>query len=175
MHKATIAIFLAGSVAILSPAVADDSTPPDEIIASRQALMTAIETLMQPIDTYTVDRAGIDTDVMRANAEAISAMLLVTPQLFPESTNLYDATAELPATLAMPEVWKNFGAFRAFAAAASGAAATVADAPDGDALGEASLGLRAACDACHAVNLLPYEGPSFDQDSDFDFDALFRN
>ena len=175
MRNAKSAIFLAGFVAMLPPAVADEATPPAEVIASRQALMMAMETLMQPIDTYTVDRAGIDTGVMRANAEAIQAMLLVTPQLFPDSTNLYDAKADLPATLAMPEIWKNFAAFRGFATAASGAAASVVESADGGALVEASVGLRAACDACHAVNLLPYEAPSFDSDSDFDFDALFDN
>jgi len=150
-----------------------EAIQPADVIAARQGLMVAIESLMRPIDTYTVDDS-VDTDLMRSNAEAIAAMLLAVPHLFPSDTDLYDADDESPVTLALPAVWQSFASFYALAGAASSAATALTEAPDGNPLASASLGLRAACDACHAVYLLPYEEPSVSQeDLDFDFDSLF--
>lgn len=168
--------------AILSVApVAETAVPtspegigPAQFIAARQALMLAAEELMQPIDTFTVDDS-VDQDLIRTNANAIAAMLLAVPQLFPESTNLYDPEAESPVTLALPPIWENFQAFYGLATAASDAATSLSQTFDAAALKNASLALRASCDTCHAVNLLPYEEPEFPQDDDFDFDSLFEN
>lgn len=165
------------AVAALAPAgyTAVPDSPeliePAEIIAARQSLMLASEELMQPIDTFTVDDS-IDPDSMRANAGVIAAMLLALPQLFPERTDLYDADAELPATLALPAVWDSFQQFYGLADAAAEAATRLSETFDAAELERASLGLRGACDACHAIYLLPYEpaGPApVDDDFDFDF------
>jgi cytochrome c556 len=150
-----------------------EAIDPMAVIAARQGLMVAIESLMRPIDTYTVDES-VDSDLMRGNAEAIAAMLLAVPHLFPSDSNLFDADDDAPVTLALPAVWQSFASFYALAGAASSAATALTEAPDGNPLAAASQGLRAACDACHAVYLLPYEEPSVTQeDLDFDFDSLF--
>jgi len=165
-----------------APAPADESDPPaspdqtsvEDIIAARQTLMTTIEELMQPIDTFTVDES-VDTDVMRANANTISAMLLAVPHLFPERTNLYDADDEYPVTIAMPAIWESFSTFYTLASAASESALRLAETSDDAELRDASLGLRGACDACHANYLLPYEPAPVNRDSDFDFDSIFED
>jgi cytochrome c556 len=146
---------------------------PEAIIAAREALMVQAEELMKPIDTYTVDDS-IDPDLMRTNANAISAMLLALPNLFPKSTDLYDPNVESPATLALPAIWESFASFYGLASAASSAATKLADSFDANELNAASLGLRASCDACHSVYLLPYEEPKVTQEErDFDFDSIF--
>ena len=149
------------------------AVPAADVVAARQALMAAIEMLMEPIDTYTVDDT-VDAERVRTNAAAISAMLLTVAHLFPADTDLYSADDEFPATLALPAVWQSFATFYRLAASASAAAAQVADSADGDALRAAAADLRGACDACHGAYLLPYEAPSVtEEDLDFDFDSIF--
>ena len=148
-----------------------DADRTEDVIAAREALMVAAEDLMRPIDTYTVDDS-IDPELMRTNAKAIAAMLQTVPFLFPKSSNLYDAQDDLPATLALPAVWESFDSFTALAEAAAAAASMLAEADHADALLSGSLGLRATCDACHEVYLLPYEPPTVSEDElniDFDF------
>jgi cytochrome c556 len=157
MIAAVAALAPVGRTAVPDSPEAIDSAA---IIAARQALMLASEELMQPIDTFTVDDS-IDPDSMRANASAIAAMLLALPQLFPKRTDLYDADAELPATLALPAVWENFPQFYSLADAAADAATRLAETFD-------------ACDACHALYLLPYE-PAVPAPVDADFDFDFGN
>jgi cytochrome c556 len=159
--------------AIASSVLARADEPAVDVIAARQALMVAAENLMQSIDTYTVDDS-IDPETMRTHADAIAAMLLALPHLFPANTNSYDPAAEFPETLALPAVWENFAGFYAMASVAAAAAAQLAETFDPDALATASLGLRASCDACHSLYLLPYEPPTVTQEElDFDFDSIF--
>lgn len=148
-------------------------TDPAAVIASRQGLMTEMERLMRPIDTYTVDES-IEPDTMRSAAISISQMLLATPHLFPPTTNLYDDEAEMPETIALPAIWEDFPTFVSLAKAASAAADSLSAATGHDALVSGALSLRASCDACHALYLLPYERSSVtSEDLDFDFDSFF--
>jgi cytochrome c556 len=167
---ATLVIALLSTPADTAAPDASENIDPLDIIAARQALMVASEDLMRPIDTFTVDES-IDPELMRANAAAIAAMLLVVPPLFPQNTNLYDADAEYPLTLALPPVWDNFQGFYGLAAAAADAATALVESLDSNELRSASLGLRGACDACHSLYLLPYEAPEVKApDANFDFD-----
>jgi cytochrome c556 len=146
-----------------------ESVTAEDVIAARQGLMVAAEALMQPIDTFTVDDS-IDQDLIRQNADAIAAMVLAVPHLFPSDTNLYDPDADLPETLALPAVWQSFQSFYGLADAAAAAATRVSEAADADALRDAALGLRSACDACHAGYLLPYEEPEVtEEETEIDF------
>jgi cytochrome c556 len=151
-------------------------TSPKDVIAARGELMEEIEHLMQPIDTFQV----VDTDnleALRLNANTVHVMLLAVPHLFPPTTDLYDAKADTPATLALPAIWKDFDTFYRLAAAASKAAETMADTPAGKQQVRAEgLALRASCDACHALFLRPYhESKVTDADINFDFDSVFKN
>jgi cytochrome c556 len=151
-------------------------TNPKDLIAARGELMEELEHLMQPIDTFQV----VDTDnldALKLNANTVHVMLLAFPHLFPPTTNLYDPSAETPATLALPAIWKDFDTFYRLAAAASKAAETMADTPAGkQQLRAEGLALRASCDACHALYLRPYhESKVTDADVNFDFDSVLKN
>jgi cytochrome c556 len=183
--KHTVALALAATVvAVAISAIAQTTTQdpqqpgwtgltaPHEVISARQALMLDLERLMRPLDAYAVEEMG-DAEALRAAAESIAAMLAATPHLYPPTTNLYDAEAEQPATLALPAVWQQFDAFHAMARAAVDTATAVTQA-DEAALASAARALRTACDACHAVYLRPYAAPrATEEDLNIDFDALF--
>jgi cytochrome c556 len=176
---AALAIVSAGGLVRL--ASADDPVPgagwtgvgnPEDVISARQALMIAIEELTLPIDTYTIDGGG-DSAAITAAAETIAAMLLAVPHLFPPTTNLYDPTAELPATLALPKLWEDFPTFYTMALASAAAATTLAETTDTERLRTAGRSLRASCDACHTLYLRPYVPSEVSQeDLDFDFDSV---
>jgi Cytochrome C' len=149
---------------------------PQDVIAARGELMEELEHLMEPIDTFQV----VDTDNvigLRLAANTVHVMLLAVPHLFPPTTDLYDPKAEIPATLALPAIWKDFDTFYRLAGAASKAAETMADTPAGkQQLRAEGLALRASCDACHALFLRPYhESKVSDADINFDFDSVLRN
>jgi len=174
------AVALAG-VALAADAAAPGKGPgwtgitnPKDVITARQELMEEIEHLMQPIDTFQV-KDDADPEKLRASAGTISAMLLAVPHLFPPTTNLYDPKPEMPETLALPAIWKDFGTFYKLAAAASSAAQTMAEATGKEPLRAAGRRLRASCDACHALYLRQYEPPKLrDSDFEFDFDSALR-
>jgi cytochrome c556 len=129
---------------------------------------------MEPIDTIQVT-AVRDVTKLHTNAQVIGAMLLALPHLFPPTTNLYDPQVQLPVTLALPQIWKDFGSFYKLAAATATAAEVMGTAQGTPALRAASLKLRASCDACHALHLRPYVPPKIlDSDYKFDFDAAIH-
>ena len=135
--------------------------------------MAEAEGLMRPIDSYTVGEA-VDPETMRSAAATIAPLMLATPHLFPPTTNLYDEAADIPVTIAMPAIWMDFATFTALAEAAVSAADALGSAGDATSLEAGATRLRAACDACHALYMLPYEPPSItDDDLNFDFDGFF--
>jgi cytochrome c556 len=145
-----------------------------DVVTARQELMAHIEELMKPIDTLTIRPVG-NVEEIRTHAEVIGAMLLALPHLFPPTTNLYSAKARIPATLALPAIWKDFDTFYALAGAAAKAANAMAEAKGTAPMRAASLRLRASCDACHALFLRKYMPPKvLESDYRFDFDAALR-
>jgi len=178
------ALFIAAA-AVAGVALAADSGPgrgsgwtgvtnPKDVIMARQELMEHIEILMEPIDTITVKDGG-DPERLRANAEAVSAMLLALPHLFPPTTDLYDPKAEFPATLALPTIWKDFGTFYRLAGAAAKAAEAMENAKGKEPMRAASRQLRGSCDACHTLFLRRYLPPKvLDSDLKFDFNKALR-
>ncbi|MGD2167249.1 MAG: cytochrome c [Gammaproteobacteria bacterium] len=149
-------------------------TDPEAVIAARQALMTEMERLIMPIDLFTVGESA-DPDDLRSAALSIAQMIRAFPHLFPPTTDLYDAQADTPATLALPAVWDDFPAFYSLSAAATAAAQALSMATSESELTAGAKGLRAACDACHASFLLPYTPSTItSEDLEFDFDSLFE-
>ena len=185
MRRIIASTLFAAAAALTGIALAADAVPgkglgwtgvtkPKEVIVARQELMEHIEALMEPIDTIQVKDTD-DLDTLRRNGEVITAMLLALPHLFPPTTNLYDAKAEQPQTLALPPIWKNFDSFYTLATAAANAATELAETEGKPAMKTASLKLRASCDACHALFLRPYAPPKvLDSDLNFDFDSALR-
>ena len=149
-------------------------TNPEDVILARQALMTEIERLMRPIDSFAAGDA-VDAALLASAAMTLSQVLPAVAHLFPPTTNLYDPDAQAPVTIALPAIWEDFPAFYALAAAASESAAALAATSQPDARKAASLNLRGTCDACHAVFLRPYvAGSVSDEDLQFDFDGFFE-
>nr|MBO2514355.1 hypothetical protein [Gammaproteobacteria bacterium] len=148
-------------------------TEVDEIIEARRVLMIRTEELMLPIDAFAAG-AEAESETLRAAAESIEAMLLALPHLFPPTTNRYDPDVLEPETRALPEIWRDFAAFRAMATAAEEAAAALADAEDEPTGRAAALRLRGTCDGCHSRFAKPYTPPKVtEEDLDFDFDSVF--
>src|ERR1700730_17831091 len=87
---ACLAVALISSSAVLS----QDQNPatPKDVIFARKTLMSSIGTNMYVIDGM-LETGKIDLVSGRPNAESISAMLMVSPHLFPNSTNLWTANA----------------------------------------------------------------------------------
>ena len=148
-------------------------TEPNEVIEARRALMTEVETLMKPIDSFIVGEPA-DAATLRTNATTIEPMLLALPHLFPPTTNLFDPEAHDPPTTALPTIWQRFPAFQTFAESAERAAAALAKSEDGEQpLRDASARLRASCDACHAAFMKPYTPPVVtEEDRNFDFASV---
>jgi cytochrome c556 len=150
-------------------------TKPKDVITARQELMEHIELLMEPIDTITV-KDVTNVEQLHTSAEAISAMLLALPHLFPPTTNLYDPRVKEPETLALPAIWTDFDTFYRLAGAASKAAEEMSQTNGKAPLRAASLKLRASCDACHTLFLRKYEPPKvLPSDLNFDFDSAIHN
>ncbi|MEO8466855.1 MAG: cytochrome c [Gammaproteobacteria bacterium] len=149
-------------------------TEPEKVIEAREALMVEIERIMRPLDSYTIGEPA-DPEDLRSIAQSVSQMLLALPHLFPPTTNLYDAKAETPKTLALPPIWQNFAGFEKMAEVAELQAEKVAKMKTPDELKAGALALRATCDACHAVYLRPYVPSTVKQDDvNFDFDSAFK-
>jgi len=167
----------AGSDVDRAPAAVDGAgwtgtTHAEDIVAARRAVMLEIERLMRPLDAHAAGEPG-DPDRLREAAGTISTFLLTVPHLFPPTTDLHDPSAEIPASLARSEIWKDFAAFHDLAEAASDAAADTLTA-SADELPMAAARLRAACDACHARFMRTYTPPAVtEEDLEFDFDSLF--
>lgn len=150
------------------------NTDPERVIEARQGLMTEMERLIQPIDLFTVGEAA-HADDLRSSAVTIAQMLNAFPHLFPPTTNIYDAESDTPGTLALPAIWDDFATFYSLSMSAASTADRLSLANGDEALMSAATALRGACDACHALFLLPYTPSTVtSEDLEFDFDALFE-
>lgn len=148
-------------------------THPEDVIEARESLMVAVERLMEPIDSLEVEPE--DPSKITAAAGRVAEIMLALPHLFPPPTNLYDAAAATPKTLALPAIWKSFPTFYRLAKDAAAAAKKLSETRDAKGQVEAAEALRGTCDACHALYLRPYHPSQVTkQDLEFDFDSVFR-
>ena len=142
----------------LATAPAAAQAPDADVVYGRQILMSEIEAQMAPIDLAAI---GEDFDLAdsQVRASAVSAMLGVTPYLFPAGTDM-DATADSDfPSVAMPAVWDSPDAFKAMADQGAALAFELSQTGDEAAFREKSAELRELCNACHAVFMKPYESP----------------
>ncbi len=168
-------------LAALGCAWGQDATPawtgntnPEAVIEARQALMSEMELLIEPIDLFAVGEPANALE-LRAAAGTIAQMLKAFPHLFPPTTNRYDPQVDAPITIAMPSVWEDFATFYALSDAAYEAADALSRTSSEADLRSGAAALRGACDACHALFMLPYvPSTATGEDADFDFDALFE-
>jgi cytochrome c556 len=178
--KTTMALVCSAGIVGLNaqqPAVDDRPgwtgiTAPEEVIEARRGLMDELERLIGPIDTFTVSGTA-DLAQLQSAGMTISRMLLAVPHLFPPTTDLYDPTVLESPTNTLPALWRDFDTFFALAEASEIAATALTSADGAEAVRAAARGLRASCDACHALYLKVYVPPKVTaEDLNFDFDAF---
>jgi cytochrome c556 len=147
----------AGFLAInLAASAQDQSAAPDkDVIFARKALKDVICDKMAKIERM-ISLGHIDLDDVRAQADAISVMLMAFPHLFPPSSNQWKPDTDQDpetATLASPDLWTRFPDFYRQAAAASKTAFDLSRADKIDDVKTRARELRIACDTCHALYL----------------------
>jgi cytochrome c556 len=163
---------LAPTAPVATPADPTATIDPLETIEARRLLMAEVGRQMTPIDLYTIGTPA-NPEALRASATAIESLLPSLPHLFPQGTNLFDASAHEPPTTALPAVWENFAGFQAMTANAEHAAAALVTADGEDQIKAAAQNLRAACDACHQAFMKAYVPPQVtDEDRNLDFDEF---
>jgi cytochrome c556 len=125
----------------------------NDIIFARKTLMVSIANNMYPIDQMR-EIGKFDLPRGRASAEAISAMLMAFPLLFPPTTNTWtDKAPRDPAvdTFAAPTIWQEYTFFYKEAQAASKYAFNLSHAENDADFRKNATELRLACDTCHAA------------------------
>jgi cytochrome c556 len=128
------------------------ATPGDAILA-RKTLMDTLSDNMDQIEGM-IAANKLDIADAHEHADAISAMLMAFPHLFPPSTNQWKSGTEIDpvtGTYASPDVWTKFADFYKRANDASMTAFDISRADKADDLKAATAKLRTACNACHAA------------------------
>jgi cytochrome c556 len=146
---------LAVGVGVSSIALGQDQSvaTANDIIFARKTLMATIARNMYPIDEMR-ENGKFDLPKGQANADAISAMLMAFPLLFPPTTNTWtDKAPRDPAvdTFAAPTIWEEFPFFYKEAQAASKSAFDLSHADNDRDFRKFATDLRLACDTCHAT------------------------
>jgi len=124
----------------------------NDVIFARKTLMATIARNMYPIDEMR-QNGKYDLEKGRANADAISGMLMAFPHLFPPTTNTWtDKGPRDPVvdTFASPTIWEAYTSFYKEAQAASKIAFELSDAKNETDFRTKARDLRLACDTCHA-------------------------
>jgi cytochrome c556 len=126
---------------------------PKDVIFARKTLMATMANNMYPIDEM-IETGKIDLPKARASADAISAMLMAFPLLFPSSTNTWtDKSSRDPAvdTFAAPTIWGEYPFFYKEAQAAAKSAFDLSHAENEADFRKYATDVRLACDTCHAT------------------------
>ncbi len=125
----------------------------NDVIFARKTLMATIARNMYPIDEMR-ETGKYDLPKGRASADAISAMLMAFPLLFPPTTNTWtDKAPRDPAvdTFAAPTIWEDYTFFYKEAQAAAKSAFMLNHAENETDFRKLATDLRLACDTCHAT------------------------
>jgi cytochrome c556 len=151
------ATFLASLLAASFVASAQDKgvAAANDVIFARKALKDAICDRMANIERM-IGAGRVDLDDVHTQADAIAAMLMAFPHLFPPGSNLWKPDTDqdpVTATLASPELWVTFPDFYRQATAAAKTAFELSRADKIDDVKTSARELRIACDACHALYL----------------------
>jgi cytochrome c556 len=139
-----VAILVSLGVLALSPALADQSPSPAEVIAARQAGFALLAGAFQPFKATA--EADKSPKPLADSAAAIAEWAAAIPSLFPVGTESGHDTK------AKPEIWSDHDGFikaaATFEAAAKKLEAT-AEADDAKGFADAFEATAKACGACH--------------------------
>jgi cytochrome c556 len=155
---ARICLLAAGLFVLGSAAPAQDA-PPDarltaDAIFARKTMMDFMCDRMAQIEVM-IGQGKVDVRFAQASGEAISAMLLAFPHLFPPSSNRWrpDDPDPVSQTLASPSIWSSFADFQRQAADGAMLAHALGRADTAEDVKSRARELRIACDSCHALYL----------------------
>jgi len=126
-----------------------------DVIFARKSLMNAVCDRMMVIERM-IAFGKIDLADARRNSDAIAAMLLAFPHLFPPGSNQWNPNPNrdpVADTFASPDLWISFPDFYQRATAAAGTAHDMSRAERIDDVKTRARALRIACDTCHALYL----------------------
>ena len=147
-----LAAILFGTSLVASAQDQTAATPEDAILA-RKTLMDTLSDNMDQIEGM-ISTNKLDIADAHDHADAISAMLMAFPHLFPPSTNQWkpDVTPDpVTGTSASPDVWSKFADFYKRANDASKTAFDISRAEKADDVKASTAKLRTACNECHAA------------------------
>jgi len=142
------------AVSFAAPAQESAATTQDAIFA-RKTLKDAVCDRMMNIERM-IGAGQIDLGTVHTQADAISALLLAFPHLFPPASNRWMPNAEgapETLTLASPDLWTDFPDFYRQAAGAARSAFDLSRAASAEDVKARARELRIACDTCHALYL----------------------
>jgi cytochrome c556 len=125
----------------------------EDVIFARKTLMNFMCDKMADMERM-IAMGHIDLEGARANADAISVMLMAFPHLFPPGSNQWSPDADpdpVTGTYASREVWSKFSDFYRLAAAAAQSAHDMSRAQKIDDFKTHARELRIICDTCHAL------------------------
>jgi cytochrome c556 len=157
--RAPVRLASAGLTAVLVAtsfaAVAQDQRAAivKDVIFARKTLMNFMCDKMTDIETM-IATGRIDMRSARRNADAIAAMFLALPHLFPPGSNQWNPNATPNPetdTYASPEVWTGFANFYRLSAASAQSAHDMSRAANVDEFKSRARELRIICDECHAL------------------------
>jgi cytochrome c556 len=158
-RRAAVRLARAGiAVAVLATsfaAIAQDQRAaiPKDVILARKALMNFMCDKMMDIERM-IATGHIDIAGARGNADAISAMFMALPHLFPPGSNQWNPSAVPDPeadTYASPEVWTRFADFYRLSAASAQIAHDMSRAANVEDFKSRARELRIICDECHAL------------------------
>jgi cytochrome c556 len=124
-----------------------------DVIFARKTLMSFMCDKMMDIEQM-IATGHIDVDGARGNADAISAMFMAFPHLFPPGSNQWspDAVPDPETdTYASPQLWTGFPDFYRLAAASAQIAHEMSRATNVDEFKSRARELRIVCDECHSL------------------------
>jgi cytochrome c556 len=126
-----------------------------DVIFARKTLMDFMCDRMTEIELM-VGRGTIDLKLVRQYADAMSAMFVAFPHLFPPGSNLWKRNSgadPVAGTLASPDVWTGFPDFYRQAAESAKLARELSRVDTVDDAKDRAHELRIACDSCHVLYL----------------------
>lgn len=146
------------------PAAAQhEDIPEPDIVYGRQVLMTELLNLMLPIDRAAAGDP-FDLDDARRNAEAISAILVAFPWMFPDDTKVADTRDNAWQSIATDLVWEESEAFHETAEEAAAFAFDMVTLVDEAEFRQKARELRQRCDSCHASFMYDWRGEEYGLD-----------
>jgi cytochrome c556 len=153
LTAAVLATLAAFATSFVATAQDQRAATAKDVIFARKTLMNSICEKTTAIETM-ISLRRIDLDEARKLADAMSAMLLAFPHLFPPSSNQWNPNVDPDPetdTYASPELWTGFSDFYLRSAAAAKIAHDLSRADKIDDVKTGARELRIVCDTCHGL------------------------